>query len=78
MYLELIFTEIKTERWKVAEERLSVEGLKQVRKIVCVEVKTNTKDCLCRVWSRENARVKIVDPEIECKKDWLCRGLKIA
>ena len=34
IYLELIFTGIKTERWKAAEVRLSLLGLKQVGKIV--------------------------------------------
>ena len=59
IYLELIFTGIKTERWEAAEVRLSKLGLKQVGKIVCVGIKTSKKDDLCWVWSRENARAEI-------------------
>ena len=60
MYLELIFTGIKTERWKVAEiYRSPFLGLKQVGKIVCVGTKTSKKEDLCLIWSRENARAEI-------------------
>ena len=48
MYLELIFTGIKAESWKVAEVRLSSQGLKQIRKIVYPEIETSKKDCLCQ------------------------------
>ena len=33
MYLELIYTVIKAKRWKIAEVKLSIQGLKQVGKI---------------------------------------------
>ena len=46
MYLELIFTGIKAESWKVAEVRLSSQGLKQIRKIVYPRIETSKKDCL--------------------------------
>ena len=49
MYLELIFTEIKTERLKAVEVGLSTLGLKQVGKFVCVGIKTSKKDVLCWV-----------------------------
>ena len=52
MYLELIFTEKNPERWKV-QKYLRLE-LKQVGKIVCVEIKTSKKDGLCWIWSRDN------------------------
>ena len=59
MYLELIFTEIKTEKWKVAEVSkiayLGHLGLKKVGKIVYVGIKTSKEDALCWVWSKENA-----------------------
>ena len=48
MYLELIFTGIKAESWKVAEVRLSTQGLKQIRKIVYPRIETSKKDCLCQ------------------------------
>ena len=48
MYLELIFTGIKAESWKVAEARLSSQGLKQIRKIVYPGIETSKKDCLCQ------------------------------
>ena len=48
MYLELIFTEIKAESWKVAEVRLSSQGLKQIRKIVYPGIETSKKNCLCQ------------------------------
>ena len=47
MYLELIFTGIKDESWKVAELRLSLQGLKQVGKILYAGIETSKKDCLC-------------------------------
>ena len=62
MYLELIFTGTKTERWKVAEVaklRLPIFELKQVGKIVCVGIKTSKRDDLCWIWSRDNARAEI-------------------
>ena len=40
MYLELIFTGIKAESWKVAEVRLSSQGLKQIKKIVYPGIET--------------------------------------
>ena len=52
MYLELIFTGIKAESWKVAGVRLSSQGLKQIRKIVYPGIETSKKDCLCQGWSR--------------------------
>ena len=62
MSLELIFTELKTERRKVAEVSkiacLGHFGLKQVGKIVCVGIKTSKKDCLCWIWSRKNVRAE--------------------
>ena len=48
MYLELIFTGTKAESWKVAEVRLSSQGLKQIRKIVYPGIETSKKDCLCQ------------------------------
>ena len=48
MYLELIFTGIKAESWKVAEVRLSSQGLKEIRKIVYPGTETSKKDCLCQ------------------------------
>ena len=48
MYLELIFTGIKAESWKVAGVRLSSQGLKQIRKIVYPGIETSKKDCLCQ------------------------------
>ena len=48
MYLELIFTGIKAESWKVAEVRLSSQGLKQIRKIVYPGIEISKKDCLCQ------------------------------
>ena len=48
MYLELIFNEIKAESWKVAEVRLSSQGLKQIRKIVYPGIETSKKDRLCQ------------------------------
>ena len=48
MYLELIFTGIKAESWKVAEVRLSSQGLKQIRKIVYPGIETSKKNCLCQ------------------------------
>ena len=47
MYLELIFTGIKAESWKVAEVRLSSQGLKEIRKIVYPGIEMSKKDCLC-------------------------------
>ena len=62
MYLELVFTVIQTERWKVAEVSkiayLRRLGLKQVGKIVCEGIKTSKKDGLCWIWSREKARAE--------------------
>ena len=52
VYLELIFTGIKAESWKVVEVRLSSQGLKQIRKIVYPGTETSKKDCLCQGWSR--------------------------
>ena len=46
MYLELIFTGIKVESGKVAEVRLSSQGLKQIGKIVYPGIETSKKDCL--------------------------------
>ena len=48
IYLELIFTGIKAESWKVAEVRLSSKGLKQIRKIVYPGIETIEKECLCQ------------------------------
>ena len=48
IYLELIFTGIKAESWKVAEVGLSSQGLKQIRKIVHPGIETSKKDCLCQ------------------------------
>ena len=48
MYLELIITGIKAESWKVAEVRLSSQGLKEIRKIVYPGTETSKKDCLCQ------------------------------
>ena len=48
MYLELIFTGIKAESWKVAEVRLSSQGLKEIRKTVYPGTETSKKDCLCQ------------------------------
>ena len=48
VYLELIFTGIKAESWKVVEIRLSSQGLKQIRKIVYPGTETSKKDCLCQ------------------------------
>ena len=48
MYQELIFTGIKVESWKVAEVRLSSQGLKQIRKIVYPGIENSQKDCLCQ------------------------------
>ena len=45
--LELIFTGIKAGSWKVAEVRLSSQGLKQIKKIVCPGIETSKKECLC-------------------------------
>ena len=62
MSLELIYTALKTERKKVAEVSkivcLGHFGLKQVGKIVCVEIKTSKKDCLCWICSRKNVRAE--------------------
>ena len=60
MYPELIFTGIKTERWKVAEiPKIAYRGLKQVGKMICLDIKTSKKDGLFWTWSRENARAEI-------------------
>ena len=59
MYQELIFTGIKTEKWKIAEVSKIASGLKQGGKIVCVGIKTNKKNDLCWIWSRENAGAEI-------------------
>ena len=48
MYMELIFTGIKSKSLKVAEVRLSSQGLKQIRKIVYPGIETSKKDCLCQ------------------------------
>ena len=42
MYLEVIFTGIKTERWKVAE----------VSKFAYLGIAAGRKDCLCSVWDQ--------------------------
>ena len=52
MYQELIFTGIKVESWKVAEVRLSSQGLKQIRKIVYPGIENSQKDRLCQGLSR--------------------------
>ena len=58
MYLELMFTGRKTEKWKAAELRLSILGLKQVGKIVCVGIKTSKKDGDWESWNIKSCRAK--------------------
>ena len=62
MYLELIFTGIKTERWKVAEVSkiayVGHLGLKLVGKIVYAGIKTSKDNGLCWIWSKGNARAE--------------------
>ena len=58
MYLEIMLTGIKTEKWKAAELRLSILGLKQVGKIVCVGIKTSKKDGDWENWNIKSCRAK--------------------
>ena len=44
MYMVLIFTRIKIDRFKVAEVGLPILELKQIRKILCVVINTSKKD----------------------------------
>ena len=72
MYLELIFTGIKTGRWKVAEVS-KIAGLKHVGKIFCVGIQTS-KAGRMRELKYKSCRAKIVYRGTEGDKKYcLCR-----
>ena len=88
MYLELVFTVIQTERWKVAEVSkiayLRRLGLKQVGKIVCEGIKTSKMVYAgFEAGRRRELKLKCCRENIVClgieagKKDCLCKGLRI-